>query len=145
MPSRAAWSAVPDGNNGKHIEFRETERVLPVFPCQAPGQMKCPQCHSTPIGFVAFLLIGWIHIRCRSCSTRLLIESIGSGFWNILSAGIIVLAGIWFFPDYPHRLLGPDLTLFVFVAIAFLTVVLSVFLGWKNARLAIRAQHHKTE
>ena len=107
--------------------------------------MKCPQCHNTPIGFAAFFLIGWIHIRCRSCSTHLLIESIGSGFWNTLSAGIILLAAIWFFPEYPHRWFGPALTLSVFLAIAILTVVISVLLGWKDARLAIRAQHNKTE
>lgn len=99
--------------------------------------MKCPNCNAVPMSFGWFLLIGWIHIRCRNCSSRLVLRSLGERFWSVLTGGVVVIAAILFFIDYPFRWMGETGTMIVFIAVILLTIVLSMYCAWIDSRFDV--------
>jgi membrane-bound metal-dependent hydrolase YbcI (DUF457 family) len=100
--------------------------------------MKCPQCDKIPITFAAFLLIGWIHVKCRNCSSPLVLRSLGHRFWTVLASGIVVLGAMWSFLDIPYRWFGETATLVLFITIVMLTILLSMLFAWKDSRFDLR-------
>ena len=86
------------------------------------------------MSFGWFLLIGWIHIRCRHCSTRLVLRSLGNRFWNVLAGGAVAVAAILVFVDYPFRAIGQKGTMILFVAIIAATILFSTYYAWKDSR-----------
>lgn len=96
--------------------------------------MKCPHCDKIPISIAAFVLIGWIHIKCRNCSSHLVLSSLGDRFWSILASGAVIVTAIWYFLDVPYRWLGETGTLVLFVSILCLTILLSMLFAWKDSR-----------
>ncbi len=86
------------------------------------------------MGFVPFLLLGWVRIVCRNCKSRLVLKSPGERFWRVLAAGATAVAAAWFFPDYPFRLLGERWTLVLFVAAVGSTLFLALYFAWKDSR-----------
>ena len=96
--------------------------------------MRCPQCDSVPMSFGWFLLIGWIRIRCRNCSSRLILRSVGNRFWIALAGGVVVIASIVLYLDYPFRLVGQTGTVLIFVSIILLTIILSLYFAWTDSQ-----------
>ena len=86
------------------------------------------------MGFVPFLFFGWFRIVCRHCRARLVLKSMGERFWSILAAGAVAIAAIWFFLDYPFRVLGERWTLILFVTMIVSTLLVAMYYGWKESR-----------
>ncbi len=89
------------------------------------------------MGFVPFLLFGWIRISCRNCHASLLLRSVGERFWSVLAGGAVVVAAIWFFVDFPYRMLGERWTLTVFVFILVTTFLLAIYFAWKDSKFEL--------
>ncbi|HTP12431.1 MAG TPA: hypothetical protein VMM37_02340 [Bacteroidota bacterium] len=89
------------------------------------------------MGFVPFLLFGWVRIVCRTCKARLILRTPGERFWRTLAAGATAAAAIWFLLDYPFRALGERWTLILFVAVVVLTLFLSMYFAWKDSRFEL--------
>jgi hypothetical protein len=94
--------------------------------------MRCPRCSNSPITFALFLIIGWVTITCHECSARLSLKTPGNRFWTTLTVGGLVIASIWFYLDFPYRLLGQTATLVVFVVVASTTFILAMYFAWKD-------------
>jgi len=89
------------------------------------------------MSFGWFLIVGWIHIRCRNCSSQLVLKSLGRRFWNVLAGGSVLAAMIFLFLDYSYWWLGERGTLIVFTGVIALTVVLSMYVAWKDSRFEL--------
>ena len=96
--------------------------------------MICPNCQATPMGFVPFLLFGWYRIVCRNCRAELSLKSVGERFWSFLAAGTVASGAIWFFVDYPYRILGERGTLALFVTVIASTLLSAFYCAWKDSR-----------
>ncbi len=101
--------------------------------------MKCPQCGKTVTGFVPFLLYGWVRMRCGNCHTTLILKSVGERFWTVLATGAVAVAAIWFFVDYPFRLLGEQWTLILFVSFIVTILLLAMYCAWKDSQFDLRS------
>ncbi|HEY6951764.1 MAG TPA: hypothetical protein VI758_05120 [Bacteroidota bacterium] len=100
--------------------------------------MKCPHCHNVPMSFTTFLFIGWVHIRCGSCSSRLVLKSVGDRVYLVLSAGIVLSGVLWVYFEYPFRWLGEQATMILFVAVIISTLVVAAYYAWHDSNLEIR-------
>ena len=103
--------------------------------------MKCPSCGNIPMPFGWFLVIGWVHIRCRHCSSRLVLKSVGERFWSVLAGGAVIVAAIYFFLDTSFHLLGENGVLYLFLVVIFAALVLSMYVAWKDSQFEIRDSH----
>ena len=102
--------------------------------------MKCPNCNTVPMSFGWFLLLGWIHIRCRTCSSRLVLKSVGERFWRVLAGGAVFVAAIFLFLDYPYQRFGETSTTALFLVVIALTLFLAMYFAWKDSRFEL-AEH----
>ena len=101
--------------------------------------MKCPQCDKTAMGFFPFLLLGWVRISCANCHASLLLLSTGERFWSVLAGGAVVVAAIWFFVDFPFRMLGEHWTVALFVFIIVTTFLVAIYFAWKDSKFVLRS------
>ncbi len=99
--------------------------------------MICPNCNASAISFWRFFLVGWIHIRCSHCSTRLTLRAVGERFWMTLAAGAVIVGAIEFFVDYTHQWLGEKWALALFVSMILLTLLSSAYFAWKDSRFDV--------
>ncbi len=90
-----------------------------------------------PMTFGWFLIIGWIRIKCRHCSSRLVLKSLGERFWSALAGGAIVIAAILLFLDFLYRWLGESATIVLFVTVTVLTLLLSMYFAWRDSRFEV--------
>ncbi len=105
--------------------------------------MKCPRCNTVPMAFGWFLLIGWVRIRCRNCSSRLVVQSVGNRFWSTLAGGAIGVAAVVSFLDTPHRQLGEKGTIFLFLSLVMLTLISAAYFAWKDCRFRLAKSSEK--
>ena len=89
------------------------------------------------MNFITFLFIGWVHIRCTSCSSRLVLKSVGEKFYLVLSAGMVVSGVLWFYVEYPYRWLGEQTTMILFVSVIVSTVVVALYYAWRDSDFEI--------
>jgi DNA-directed RNA polymerase subunit RPC12/RpoP len=101
------------------------------------SRMRCPNCNTIPMTFGWFLLIGWIRIKCRNCSSRLLLKSLGDKFWSILAGGAVVIASMLLFLDYPYRWIGETGTMILFITVIVVTLILSIYYAWRDSRFEV--------
>jgi hypothetical protein len=89
------------------------------------------------MSFGWFLLIGWIRIRCRKCSSRLILRSVGDRFWIVLAGGVVAIAAIVLYLDFPFRAVGQTGTIVIFISIILLTLVLSLYFAWTDSQFDV--------
>jgi hypothetical protein len=89
------------------------------------------------MSFGWFLAIGWIHIKCRHCSARLVLKSLGERFWAVLAGGAALLAAIVLFLDFSFRSFGEKGVLFLFLGLIFVVLYLSMYVAWKDSRYEV--------
>lgn len=116
---------------------KSTSRISKEITTDIISHMKCPNCNAIPMTFGWFLLIGWIRIKCRNCSSRLLLKSLGDKFWSILAGGAVVIASMLLFLDYPYRWIGETGTMILFIMVIVLTLLLSMYYAWRDSRFEV--------
>jgi hypothetical protein len=90
------------------------------------------------MSFITFLFVGWVHIRCASCSSRLVLKSVGDKFFLVLSAGVVLSGVMWVYFEYPYRWLGEEPTIILFVTVIVSTFVVAVYYAWRDSDFEIR-------
>jgi hypothetical protein len=78
-------------------------------------------------------------MKCGNCHATLVLKSVGERFWSVLATGAVAVAAIWFFVDYPFRLLGEQWTLILFVSFIVTILLLATYCAWKDSEFDLRS------
>ena len=92
------------------------------------------------MSFGWFLLFGWIRIKCRHCSSRLVLISLGERFWAILAGGAVLIAAIFVFLDFSFHVLGERGVVVLFLGLIIATLLLSVYVAWQDSRFEVQEE-----